>query len=98
MSEPSLDPAEIESEKLREGLVTWATVDAPWLNTLDSGKFKKALAAVRDLSPRSIFSCHLPPAFVMNEKLLQYLSDATGAPPFTGPDQKALEGMLTGQK
>lgn len=97
MSEPSMDPAEIAPEKLREGLVTWATVDAPWLNTQDRGKFQKALATVRDLNPRAIFSCHLPPAFEMNEILLQFLLDATGAAPFTGPDQKALEAMLAGQ-
>jgi flavorubredoxin len=96
MSEPARIAADIGSDRLREGLVKWATVDAPWLHNVKESSFAKALDGIRDLAPEFILSSHLPPAHDMAEELLQYLALAPSAEPFVGPDQQALEAMLRG--
>jgi glyoxylase-like metal-dependent hydrolase (beta-lactamase superfamily II) len=97
MKEPAENASEIASADLREGLVTWATVDAPWLHLLDEDRFGESLAVVRDLEPSVILSSHMPPATGMTETLLTHLASARSAPSFVGPDQAALEQMLSGE-
>lgn len=96
MSEPVENAAEMGVENLREGMVTWATVDAPWLQIVNRTLFAKTLDRVRELSPKLILSAHLPVACDMTEELLGYLGTAPEAQPFVGPDQQALEDMLKG--
>jgi flavorubredoxin len=93
LEEPSENAATVGKEALKEGMVTWATVDAPWMHTTERKSFDKSLDDIRSLSPKIVLSCHLPAAHGMTEKLLEYLSEAPSAKPFTGPDQKALEEM-----
>jgi len=94
MSEPVENAAEIGPEDLRRGMVTWATVDSPWLHSIDTTRFTTALNLVRDMSPKVILSSHLPAAYGMNDTLLAHLATAPAANPFVGPDQPALEAML----
>ncbi|RJP78392.1 MAG: MBL fold metallo-hydrolase [Candidatus Zixiibacteriota bacterium] len=94
LPEPAAMASEIPPDTLRDGLVTWTTVDSPWLNLVEREKFDRSLQVVRDLSPRAILSSHLPPAVDMMDRLLEYLGAAHSAPPFVGPDQEALEEMM----
>jgi len=94
MSEPVENAAGIGAENLREGMVTWATVDAPWLHIVDRVRFAESLHRVRELSPKLILSAHLPAARDMTEELLETLGTAPTATPFVGPDQQTLEAML----
>jgi len=96
MSQPRENAADIGTENLREGLVKWATVDAPWLHTVNKRSFSKSLSRVRELSAKLILSAHLPVARDMTEELLGYLARVPAAEPFVGPDQQALEAMLRG--
>lgn len=96
MKEPAEAAADIAPSDLRDGLVTWATVDSPWLHTADEAEFGKSLDVIRTLEPIVILSNHLPPATGMNEILLKHLASAHSAMPFLGPDQAALEQMLGG--
>lgn len=96
MSEPADSAAGIGTEKLRDGMVLWATVDAPWLHMANKTLFDKNLDHVRELNPKLILSAHLPFACEMTEELLKNLGSAPGAKPFVGPDQEALEAMLKG--
>jgi flavorubredoxin len=96
MSQPRENAADIGTENLQEGLVTWATVDAPWLHTVNKRSFSKSLSRVRELSAKLILSAHLPVARDMTEELLGYLALVPTAEPFVGPDQQALEAMLRG--
>lgn len=96
MKEPAESAADIAPSELRDGLITWATVDSPWLNIVDDAKFSKSLDVVRSLKPEVILSSHLPPAADMTETLLKHLASAASAPPFIGPDQAAMEQMLAG--
>ena len=95
LSEPAENAAAIKPQELREGLVTWATIDAPWLHMVDRGLFSKGLNNVREMSPELILSSHLPVARGMTDQLLEYLSAVPDMEAFLGPDQIQLEAMLT---
>jgi flavorubredoxin len=95
MQEPAETAGAIPATALRDGLVTWATVDAPWLEMINEHKLSAALDVVRRLAPDAILSGHLPPADRMTESLLASLAAASRAPRFEGPDQVALEKMMS---
>jgi hypothetical protein len=94
MSEPVENAAGIGTENLRDGMVTWATVDAPWLHIVDRTLFDENLNSIHELSPKLILSAHLPAACEMTGELLDNLRAAPAAQPFVGPDQLALESLL----
>ena len=94
LSEPKEKTSDINLEKLKEGMTIWATIDAPWLHIIDRGLFEKKCSLIHDISPRHILSAHLPAAYDMTDILLENLSNVPDAPPFLGPDQKALEKIL----
>jgi glyoxylase-like metal-dependent hydrolase (beta-lactamase superfamily II) len=83
----------VPAASLRDGIVTWSGVDAPWLAATDAASFERSLTAVTDLGPRLVLSSHLPPAWDMMPALLDALRSARVAPSFVGPDQAALEQM-----
>jgi flavorubredoxin len=88
--------ADISDDALRQGQVFWATADSSWLHKVDVALFAKELNAIRDMDPTMIFSAHLPAApGRMTEQLLASLEAAPTAQPFVGPDQAALEQMLS---
>lgn len=91
---PAETAAEIAPNDLRDGVLTWSAVDAPWLQRIDAGAFGRSLQSVRDLDAGTVLSSHLPPATGMVETLLRHLADAPTARPFVGPDQAALEKMM----
>lgn len=95
MPAPAESAADVGSEDLREGARIWATVDAPWLSLVAEAPFLASLDAVRRLAPKTILSAHLPPAERMTELLLEELAAAREAPLFEGPDQAALERMMS---
>jgi hypothetical protein len=96
MKKPAETAADISPEDLREGVVTWTTIDAPWLEMADRGQWNLSLHRVRSLEPSVILSSHLPPAAGITETLLKHLVAAGSATPFKGPDQTALESLMKG--
>jgi len=94
MLEPVENAAEMAPEDLRQGMITWATADSPWLHLTDAARFANALNRIRGFSPEVILSSHLPVAHAMTDTLLGHLAAAPTADPFVGPDQPALEAML----
>jgi len=89
--------ADLSEADLREGQVRWAMVDSPWLNKVDQTAFARELEVVRGMEPRMVLSSHLPPApGRMLPRLVASLAAAPMAQPFTGPNQVALEQMLSG--
>lgn len=93
LPEPILDAAELPSGVLRDGLVTWTTIDAPWIHDVEEAALGRALDAIRALRPSAILSSHAPPARDRVDALLGYLAEARAAPRFVGPDQEALLKM-----
>lgn len=95
LSEPLERANDLRPEALHDGLVTWATIDAPWLSMTDASAYERALARVRDLAPRIVLGSHSLPAVDMTDRLVDELGMARTAPPFVGPDQEALTRMLS---
>jgi flavorubredoxin len=94
LEKPSENASDINSEMLREGCMSWATVDSPWLSIIDPAKFADRLGEIEKLNANTILSAHLPPAKGVTRQLLDYLMEAHRAPAFIGPDQQALEKMM----
>ncbi|MFW6051366.1 MAG: MBL fold metallo-hydrolase [Myxococcota bacterium] len=94
LGEPQDAAADIAPGELREGAVTWTSVDAPWLHATDERHFERSLQEVRQIDPTVVLSSHLPPARGMTSALLEHLRVARRAAPFVGPDQQALTQML----
>lgn len=89
--------AELSERDLRDGQVTWATLDAPWLHKVDRGRFAAELEDIRRARPSLILSSHLPPApGALLDRMLGALGAAPDAQPFMGPNQAAFEQMLAG--
>src|SRR5919201_4716442 len=97
---PTADLAQAESiaampaDDLRAAQLLWATVDSPWVHSVDSRKLADAFQLLRAVDPSWIFSSHLPPARGQRTTLLGNVLDAPNADAFVGPDQAALEAML----
>lgn len=97
MHAPADDVAAIAPTDLRDGMLTWATVDAPWLNLTDAERYAGALDLVRRVNPAVILSGHLPPAAARDrETLFALLTEAREAPIFSGPDQAMVERTMAG--
>lgn len=90
------DVAAIPVEDLVPAQRLWAAVDSPWVATVDRSAFAASLDPLRRLDPSVVLSTHLPAARGANAALLDMLAGAPDAAPFVGPDQAALEAMLSG--
>jgi glyoxylase-like metal-dependent hydrolase (beta-lactamase superfamily II) len=85
----------IDPNRLREAQTLWATIDAPWLHTVDRSALAKLLGRVREMAPKLLLSSHLAPApGAMLERLLTTLAAVPEAKPFVGPNQAELMRML----
>ncbi len=90
MTAPCESAAGMNDVELRDGLVTWTSVDAPWLRSVSPEAFERSCATLTRLAPDRVLSAHLPPAPNMLSTLLAHLGAARCADPFVGPDQAAL--------
>jgi metallo-beta-lactamase superfamily protein len=88
------DAAAASPGDLRAAQLLWATVDSPWVHTVDAARFAASFRPLRDFSPSVIYSSHLPPSSGDSAAMLATLLDAPRAAAFTGPDQAALEELL----
>ena len=88
------DIAAVTPDDLVAGQRLWATVDSPWVTTVDRTAFQASLRPLRQLDPPVVLSSHLPPAHGATRQLLDTLEAAPDESPFVGPDQAALEALL----
>jgi Metallo-beta-lactamase superfamily len=88
------DAAAASPDDLRTGQLLWATVDSPWVHTVDPARYAASFEQLRDFGAAAILSTHLPPVTGNGAAVCATLLGAPNASPFTGPDQAALEAML----
>lgn len=88
------DVADVPRADLVAAQHLWATVDSPWVHSLDRRALADAVEPLRRLDPPLVLSTHLPAAHDAFPQLLAMLLDAPDAAPFVGPDQAALEQLL----
>ncbi|MFA9431964.1 MBL fold metallo-hydrolase [Egicoccus sp. AB-alg2] len=97
---PSLEEATAHStmgldpEVVAQGQLAWASVDMPWVTSVDEQVFARDLDAVRRMQPTTVLSSHLPPVIGRTEELLQTMRRAPRAEPVPGPTQAELEALL----
>lgn len=92
LQQPAETALEVSEAELRDGMLTWSSVDAPWLHTTNPNTFGSSLAQLQDLAPSVLLSSHLPPTAHLSP-LLANLQAARAAPPFVGPGQAQLLRM-----
>lgn len=85
---------QVPAAQLRDGLVAWTGIDAPWFANQDPASVAGALGQALPDAPEVILGAHLPPARRMSDQLVAYLEQARHAPPHQPPDQAALERMF----
>lgn len=59
---PAETAEEVPDAALRDGMLGWAAIDAPWLRIVDRSAFGAALREVERIAPSVVLSGHLPPA------------------------------------
>jgi glyoxylase-like metal-dependent hydrolase (beta-lactamase superfamily II) len=86
---------ELDRDTLRAGQVRWATIDSPWLHSVNTDHYAGVLDGIRRVKPTMVLSGHLPPApGDMLDFFLGSLAAVPHADPFEAPDQSILEAML----
>lgn len=60
LPEPAEEIGAIDGVALRDGLVGWSSIDAPWLANADRDALGRTLSAIERLDPDYVFSGHLP--------------------------------------
>jgi len=50
----------VAEETFRDGMMTWSSIDAPWLKCADRAALGRGLAAIERLAPAHLVSAHLP--------------------------------------
>jgi flavorubredoxin len=88
------DAREVPAEELEARQLLWATIDSPWVHSVDTGRYLQAVKAPQALEADWVLSTHLPAATRIGTRLFDMLALAPGADPFVGPDQQALQAML----
>lgn len=97
---PTLEEARVtDVGQVAEAVVTanqvaWATVDSPWVTTVDRPAFNRTLDLVERVQPTTILSSHLPPARGRTAQLVAALRQAPAAEAPPATTQAELEALL----
>ncbi len=57
---PAETVACVTEETLRAGMMTWSSMDSPWLKSIDRAALGRGLSAIERLAPAHLVSAHLP--------------------------------------
>lgn len=90
LPEPVAELTAVDQSALREGMVQWSAIDAPWLGHLDQSRLSNTLAALDRMDATAVLSAHLPLAKCEINRLGDIIRDAWCAGP-TAMDPLAIE-------
>lgn len=89
------DTAAIPAGMLRDGMTTWAGIDAPWLGMVDKARLGSLLRDIQRLDPTAIISGHLPAtAGRMIDRVLDNMLGSLSEDRFAHPDRETIEGLF----
>ncbi|MGF1622961.1 MAG: hypothetical protein ACFCUR_20415 [Rhodomicrobiaceae bacterium] len=94
LDEPAESAEAIDAAQLRDGMTTWAAIDAPWLGQMDEGALGRTLGDIERFDPSVILSGHLPHARGLTGQLTSILSDAYRGGPADAPDHDYIEQLV----
>jgi flavorubredoxin len=95
---PAQNADDVTEGDLAQGMIKWATADSPWVHMVEPGEFSRALDRIRQMSPKMIFSAHLPPARGKIGQFLKLHATIPTSTPFVAPNQMTLELILAQRK
>jgi flavorubredoxin len=95
---PAQSTDDVAEMDLTQGMAGWASLDNPWVHMVKQNEFGQALDRIRQISPKIIFSAHLPPAIGKTEQFLELLATVPPSIPSIAPNQMALEQILAQDK
>jgi glyoxylase-like metal-dependent hydrolase (beta-lactamase superfamily II) len=85
----------IPDAMLRDGMTTWAGIDAPWLGMVDKTRLGGLLSDIQRLDPVAIISGHLPATSGKTiGKVLGNMLGSLSADRFAHPDRETIEGLF----
>jgi glyoxylase-like metal-dependent hydrolase (beta-lactamase superfamily II) len=90
------DADDVPADDLVAGQQLWAAVDSPWVHGVDRTAYEQVVRTCPAVGAPLVLSTHLPPARDRSSALVDLLVTAPALPPFVGPDQAALEALLSG--
>lgn len=93
LPEPADSVTAIEARALRDGLVTWSAIDAPWLATTDRDALGRSLHALERLAPTTLLSGHLPVAEGGIATLTSVVHEAWCTAPDDAADPQAIAAV-----
>lgn len=85
------EAGEVNADTLRDGLVGWSSIDAPWLAQMDQTALGDMLAAIERIDPDYVLSGHLPLARGGISGLTCHVRDAYGRGATDAVDPLAIE-------
>jgi glyoxylase-like metal-dependent hydrolase (beta-lactamase superfamily II) len=94
LSGPVEEAAAIPEAELRDGLLLWAGIDAPWLGQVDRGALGRTLRAIERLDPAAVLSGHLPVVRGDVARLTRILAGAYGRGVDVCADDLSMERLL----
>lgn len=93
LPEPAASLEEVEDTALRHGLVTWSSIDAPWLACSDRTAFGRTLETLARLDPAVTISGHLPVSRGGMARLTAILETAWTTTSIEDSDPLAIEHL-----
>jgi glyoxylase-like metal-dependent hydrolase (beta-lactamase superfamily II) len=85
----------IPEATLRDGMTTWAGIDAPWLGVADKTRLGHLLSDILRLDPTAIISGHLPvTAGPMIRTVVGNMLGSLSNDRFGMPDRETIEGLF----
>lgn len=92
---PYEETAAIPEATLRDGMTTWAGIDAPWLAVADKNRLGRLLTDIEKLDPAAIISGHLPAtAGRLIHTVLGNMLGSLSENRFVLPDREAVEALF----
>jgi glyoxylase-like metal-dependent hydrolase (beta-lactamase superfamily II) len=85
------ETGEADANTLRDGLVGWSSIDAPWLAQMDRTALSGMLKAIERIDPAYVLSGHLPLARGGIGELTRHIGDAYGRGTTDAVDPLAIE-------
>ena len=94
---PAKDADEVAKNDLVQGIISWGSVDCPWIHMVDPGEFSRVRERLQRIAPKVILSAHLPPAKGRTGEFLDLLAKIPASSPFVAPNQTMLEQILAAE-
>ncbi len=86
--------SELPARVLRDGLIGWSAIDAPWLGHIDPAALGRTLSAIERLDPDIVLSSHLPLARNGAARLTGIIAETYGRGATVSVAPQSVESLI----